>query len=290
MGESILEIVDLNKSYDKFSINNLNLKINEGEIIGIIGANGAGKSTIIKSILNIINTDSGRIKFKGEDAILNEENFKKEIGYVGDNNKFYNDITLNALYKFVKESYKDKWDDEYFYYLIKEKFELDMKKRFKELSKGMLMKFMIAIALSHNPSLLILDEPTSGLDPIVREELLNILKDMNKKNDITIFMSSHIIEDIESICHRILYIDSGKILLDINKNDTITKYKKININNLNLDEKDIFRKFSIANDEYYLFEVSKYKKEIHDKEKLVQYFKDLSLSEILIYLRNREVI
>lgn len=287
MYREVLQIKALNKSYPGFRIKDLNLNINEGEIVGIIGANGAGKSTIIKSILNIINVDSGIINFYDENMKQNEEKVKLEIGYVGDNNKFYNDIAIQSIYKFVKESYKDRWDDKYFNTLIKDVFKLDMKKKVKELSKGMLVKFMIAIALSHNPKLLILDEPTSGLDPIIREEVLKILFNMNRESNMTIFMSSHILEDIESICHRIIYIDSGEIILDIKKDDALDRYKKIRQYKLNDEEKNMFGKIAVLNNDSYLFDIEAYNKNIKNKEEFNSKLENSSLSEILIFLKEK---
>lgn len=284
MIDKILEVKNLSKSYDKFSINNLNFKLNVGEIVGFIGTNGAGKSTTIKSILNIIDIDSGEILFMGNSIKNNEINAKLEIGYVGENNKFYNDITLKSLYKFVKESYKDRWDNEYFENLINNIFKIDMNKKIKELSKGMIVKYMIAIALSHKPKLLILDEPTSGLDPIIREEVLNILLDMNKKNNTTIFMSSHITEDIESVCNRAIYIDNGSILLDIDVENAVKKYKKIRIDELDNEQRNVFKNFSVLSNNYYLFNVDDNFSNINS-----DLFEDLTLNQILVYLKNKDL-
>ncbi|MBQ3423402.1 MAG: ABC transporter ATP-binding protein [Romboutsia sp.] len=291
MDEKILEIKKLNKSYgEKFSIEDLNLTIKKGEIVGIIGANGAGKSTMIKSILNIINIDSGMVLFSGKEMKSNEEEIKRKIGYVGDNNKFYNDITLKSIYKFVKESYKQNWNDEYFNILINDIFKLDMKKKVKELSKGMLVKYMIALALSHNPELLILDEPTSGLDPIIREEVIKILFNINKEKNVTILMSSHILEDIESICNRIIYIDSGEVILDICKEDAANTYKRIKQYKLDDSEKKLFDEFAVINNENYLFDINLFNKEVINKSKFQPMFERASLSEILIVLKERKNI
>jgi len=284
MSNSVLEVRGLNKFYTNFQIKNLNLKLNTGEIIGFIGSNGAGKSTTIKSILNIIDVDSGEILFNGENIKSNEIDFKAQIGYVGENTRFYNDITLNSLYKFVKESYKNYWDDAYFKNLINSVFKLNMNKKIKELSKGMIVKYMLAIALSHNPKLLILDEPTSGLDPIIRQEVLNILWDLNKKNNTTIFMSSHISEDIESICERIIFIDAGKILLDIKVKGALEKYKKIEVDKLSSEQKRTFEKFSVASKEFYIFDMNDIDKNIESN-----LLREVSLNEILFYLNNKNL-
>lgn len=290
MTNNILEITNLNKSYSNFSINNINLAIKEKDVLGIIGPNGAGKSTLIKSILNIIKIDSGTIKFKNKDIKNQDDKFKMLIGYVGDTSKFYNDIKLNNIYKFVKDSYKDKWDDEYFHTLISNKFNLDLQKTPKELSTGMLVKFIIALALAHKCELLILDEPTSGLDPIIREELLNILYDLNKHNNVTILMSSHILDDIESICNRIIFIDSGNILLDIRKDDIKTTFAKISKEDLPQDKVNLFKQFSIENKNNFLFSIDSLNMYIKNRDDLLPYFTEMTLNEILILLRKQVIV
>ena len=212
------------------------------------------------------------------------------IGYVGDTSKFYNDIKLNNIYKFVKDSYKDKWDDEYFHTLISNKFNLDLQKTPKELSTGMLVKFIIALALAHKCDLLILDEPTSGLDPIIREELLNILYDLNKHNNVTILMSSHILDDIESICNRIIFIDSGNILLDIRKDDIKTTFAKISKEDLPQDKVNLFKQFSIENKNNFLFSIDSLNMYIKNRDDLLPYFTEMTLNEILILLRKQVIV
>lgn len=279
----MLEVINLQKSYGEFNIENLNLSIDKGEIVGFIGENGAGKSTVIKSILNIIDFDSGNILFNGKNVSENEVNVKLEIGYVGENNNVYNDITLKKLYRFLKNSYKNRWDDSFFNELAITKFKLDLNKKMKELSKGMVVKFMIASALAHNPKFLILDEPTSGLDPVIRQEVLNILIDLNKTKKTTIFMSSHITEDIDCICNRIIYIDNGKIILDSYKRDITPRYGKIRVEQVLADKKDLIKKISVINNGYYYFENQ-------DLKNLFKYndIEKISLSEVLLFLKGRE--
>lgn len=284
MNNLILEVRGLGKYYENFQIRDLNLKIYEGEVVGFIGANGAGKSTTIKSILNIIDIDSGEMLFQGNDIRDNEIDSKLKIGYVGETTRFYNDISLKMLYKFVKESYGDYWDDGYFNNLINNVFKLNLNNKIKELSKGMVVKFMIAIALAHNPKLLILDEPTSGLDPVIREEVLDILLDLNRQKNTTIFMSSHISEDIKSICNRVVFIDSGEILADMNIKDVLKKYRKININELDNVHKIILKNISVEVKGFYLFDIDDIQNDI-DKNVT----EEASLSEILLYLKNKDL-
>ena len=208
MIKNVLEINNLSKKYEKFELKNINLKIPEGSILGLIGQNGAGKSTIIKSIMNIIPYDSGSIKINGNNVnIKNEISIKEEIGYVGEHLDFYPDVKLRQIYKFTCKFYRN-WDESLFNRLI-EIFNIDIDKKIKELSKGMVVKFSLAMALSHRPKFLLLDEPTSGLDPVIRSELLDILSEEVKSRKCSILFSSHITEDIIKIADTVAFIDNG---------------------------------------------------------------------------------
>lgn len=210
MNKVVLEVQNLCKNYPNFSLENVNLNLYEGEIVGFIGPNGSGKSTTIKAIMNLIQADQGQVLFYGKRISQDEKCIKMDIGYVGEHLNFYENTSLKNIYKFVKRLYKN-WDNDFFIELI-EKFQLPLEKKLGECSKGMIVKFSIALALAHHPKLLILDEPTSGLDPVIRNDVLIILKELCEREKTTIFFSSHITEDIEKITDRVVYIYNGKIL------------------------------------------------------------------------------
>ena len=222
----ILEVDHLTKTYSSFVLDNINFQLKKGTITGFVGANGAGKTTTLHSILNIINYNSGLVLFKGEQLTRERNDLKTSIGYMGSYNKFYENVRLKVISKFVSEVYKNTWDKQYYQYLVSELFELDTNKKVKELSKGMQAKFSLTLALSHHPDLLILDEPTSGLDPFARDALLDVLYDLNKDKNTTILFSSHITEDIEKIAHDVIFIDNGKLLLQASKEQLRATYKK----------------------------------------------------------------
>lgn len=208
---NILEVKDLTKKYEKFLLDHINFDLQAGKIIGLVGANGAGKSTTMKLILRIIEPDSGEIIFQGNN-ILNSNNmlYKENIGYVGENIDYFSKCQLKDVEKFYKSFYSS-WDDNYYKKLF-EKFHLSSTYKIMELSKGMSVKFNLCLALSHRPKLLLLDEPTSGLDPLVRNEILLILKDYVKQYKATILFSSHITEDMAKIADNLLFINQGKIV------------------------------------------------------------------------------
>ncbi|MEK3716901.1 ABC transporter ATP-binding protein [Paenibacillus sp. FSL R7-0333] len=248
---NILKIEHLTKSYPSFLLDNINFQLKEGTITGFVGANGAGKTTTLHSILNIINYNSGSVLFKGEQLTKERNDLKTSIGYMGSYNKFYENVKLKVISKFVSEVYKNTWDKQYYQYLVTELFELDTNKKIKELSKGMQAKFSLSLALSHHPDLLILDEPTSGLDPFARDALLDILYDLNKDKNTTILFSSHITEDIEKIAHDVIFIDNGKLLLQASKEQLRATYKKAEVSKI---QGNIINQPHIRNKDFLIFE------------------------------------
>ena len=191
----LLELNGVTKKYKEFQLNNLSFNLEKGYIMGFIGPNGAGKSTTIKLIMNLIKKDSGEIKIFGKDYQKEETAIKERIGFVYDENYFYEELTILEMKNIIAPFYKN-WDEKTFQKYIKE-FNLSLKQKIKELSKGMKMKYSLALALSHKADLIIMDEPTSGLDPIVRNELLEILYDLIQDEEKGILFSTHNTTDLE---------------------------------------------------------------------------------------------
>ncbi len=214
-----IDIKNLVKTYSGFQLNVEQLELKKGSIMGVIGENGAGKTTIIKSILGLINPDSGEIEIYGEK--LNKK-LKEEIGVVLDDGFFSDYLDVSRLSKIMRNIYSN-WDDEkYEYYLTK--FSLPKNKKIKDFSRGMKMKLGIALALSHNPKLLILDEPTSGLDPVVRDEILEIFMDFIQDEEHAILVSSHITSDLEKVADYITFIHKGGVLMSEEKDTLLYEY------------------------------------------------------------------
>lgn len=217
-----LEINGISKEYDGFKLDNINLKLPTGFIMGLIGENGAGKSTMIKLILDLINSDSGTINILGHDNKKDIKLVKEHIGVVLDESCFPENLNPKDINIIMKNIYKT-WKEDSFQSYIKY-FDLPNNKIIKEYSRGMKMKLSIAVALSHDSKLLILDEATSGLDPIVRDEILDVFLEFIQDSDHSILMSSHIISDLEKVCDYITFLHKGKIIFSHIKDDLIESH------------------------------------------------------------------
>jgi ABC-2 type transport system ATP-binding protein len=221
----ILELKNVNKEYKDFSLNNISFDLEEGYIMGLIGPNGAGKSTTIKLIMNLVKKNSGEIKIFGLDNIKHEKEIKQKIGFVYDENYFYEELTITEMKYIISKFYKE-WDDKKFNQYVKD-FNLPPAKKIKDLSKGMKMKFSLAVALSHNARLIVMDEPTSGLDPVFRREILDILYTMMQNDKMGILFSTHITTDLEKIADYITFINKGKLCFSLPKDDIMESYAMI---------------------------------------------------------------
>ena len=220
--ENILEVKNLCKKYKGFELQNVNITLPKGMIMGFIGENGAGKTTTIKAILDIIKNYTGEIKIFGLDNRKEDKKIKEDIGVVLDDMFFPEILTPNDINTIMKNIYKN-WDSQlYFKYL--NDFTLPNNKPIKTLSKGTRKKLEIATAISHHPKLLILDEPTAGLDPIARNEVIDIFQNFIQNEECSIFISTHITTDLEHIADYITFINNGKIVLSKNREELLEEY------------------------------------------------------------------
>lgn len=217
-----IEIKGLCKSYPGFKLDNLNLTLPGGCIMGLVGENGAGKSTTIKLILDMIQSDSGTVMVLGRDNRENMQLTKEEIGVVLDEVGFPECLNAEQVHKIMEHTYQN-WDEETYYQYLK-MMAVPLDKPFEKYSRGMKMKLGIAVALSHHPKLLILDEATSGLDPVVRDKVIDILSDFTREEDHSILMSSHIVSDLEKICDYIAFLHKGKLILCEEKDRLMEEY------------------------------------------------------------------
>ncbi len=217
-----IEVKNLSKRFDTFALKNVSFTVEQGTVMGFVGENGAGKSTTIKSILNLLKKDTGKIFVFGKNHVKDETTWKEEIGVVFDDLYFPTMMNAKQIEHFLSNVY-NKWDAVYFFHLL-EKFKVPVTKTIDMLSRGMKMKLSIAAALAHHPKLLILDEPTSGLDPIVRDEILDIFLEFMQKEDHSILFSSHITTDLEKISDSITFIHEGQIVFSDNKDTLLFDY------------------------------------------------------------------
>lgn len=220
--DNILEVKNLTKKYKGFELDSISFQLPKGYIMGFIGPNGAGKSTTIKLIMNLIKKNSGEIKIFGLDNIKNQREVKQRMGFVYDENYFYEELTTLEMKKIVAPFYEN-WDDKAFNRYLSD-FNLPKNKKIKELSKGMKMKYSLAMALSHNAELIIMDEPTSGLDPIFRSEMLDVLYSIIQDENKGILFSTHITTDLEKIADYITFLNNGRIVFNGAKDDIVSNY------------------------------------------------------------------
>ncbi len=215
-----LIISGLTKTYKDFMLNGVSFSVPCGSIVGLIGENGAGKSTTINAVLGLIQKEAGSICVLGKEQLDNE--IKEQIGVVFDGNNYPEIFSTRKLNRVMKDIYHS-WEEHTFLNLLK-KFSLPTDKPIKQFSKGMKMKLAIAVALSHNSKLLILDEATSGLDPVIRDDILDILLDFAQDETHSILISSHITTDLEKIADYIVFIHEGQVVFSKLKDELIEQY------------------------------------------------------------------
>ena len=226
-----IEINGLTKKYKDFTLDNISFVLPSGCIMGIIGENGSGKTTTIKSILGLINPDSGTINVFGKKLDREAKNY---IGAVLDDTGIPIGLNAKDINSVMKYAYTE-WDENAFFALM-DKYELPIRKKVSDYSKGMTTKLKIAIAISHNARLLVLDEPTEGLDPLARDEFINIINDFTRDENHSVLLSSHIISDLEKICDYITFISRGKLMLCEEKDKLYEQYGIIHMTEQQLIE------------------------------------------------------
>lgn len=205
-----VSVKNVTKKYKDFELSKVSFELPSGCIMGLVGENGAGKSTLIKIICGIIVKKQGEISLLGEDNVEKFCDLRNDVGIVPDEIFFPHKFKVKNVNKMMSFVY-DNWDEKAFQGYIK-RFDIPKDRKFKDYSLGMKKKLGIAVALSHNPKLLILDEATSGLDPVVRDDFLDILYDFTREEDRTVLFSSHIVSDLEKLCDYIAVLHKGKLL------------------------------------------------------------------------------
>lgn len=222
---SILEVTGLNKSYGDFSLSDVSFSLEEDCITGFIGINGAGKTTTIRTILGLVTRASGTVKLFGKDMDKYEQELKDRIGIVLDDGGFYDELSMAEMKSIISPAYS-RWNEQD-YKIFMERFSLNPRQKIATLSKGMRLKFALTLALSHQADLLIMDEPTSGLDPLIRSQLMDILRDFMKQGGKGVFFSTHITSDLDKVADMLILIDKGKILFEEEKDMLIDTHRLV---------------------------------------------------------------
>lgn len=271
--DNILEVRNLIKQYADFTLDHVSFSIPKGTIMGLIGENGAGKSTTINAILDLIHKDDGTVTFWGQE-LSSAKQLKEDIGVVFDGINFYETLTAAKVGKISQAAYKQ-WDDRLYREYLN-RFQLPTDKEIKTFSKGMKMKLCIAVALSHRPKLLILDEATSGLDPVMRDDILDVFLEFVQDEEHSIMISSHITTDLEKVADNITFIHHGKVLFCKAKDELRYQY-------------GIIRCGAAAFDEIDKSEILAYRKEdyqwnvlVADKEKARRRYKNAVVDDAAI--------
>ena len=279
--ENILEVKNLCKKYKGFELQNVNITLPKGMIMGFIGENGAGKTTTIKAILDIIRDYTGEIKLFGLDNRKDDKKIKENIGAVLDDMFFPEILTPNDINIIMKDIYKN-WDSKlYFKYLTD--FALPNNKAIKTLSKGMRKKLEIATAISHHPQLLILDEPTSGLDPVARNEVIDLFQSFIQNEECSIFLSSHITTDLEHIADYITFINNGNIILSKTREELLEDYGIVKCSKEEfekIDKKDFIQ----YKKSKYEYEVLVENRKIFSKKYAINTIDKITLEELMVLM------
>ena len=284
--DNILEVRNLTKQYADFTLDHVSFSIPKGTIMGLIGENGAGKSTTINAILDLIHKDDGTVTFWGQE-LSSAKQLKEDIGVVFDGINFYETLTAAKVGKISQTAYKQ-WDDRLYREYLN-RFQLPTDKEIKTFSKGMKMKLCIAVALSHRPKLLILDEATSGLDPVMRDDILDVFLEFVQDEEHSIMISSHITTDLEKVADTITFIHQGKVLFCKAKDELLYHYGIIRCGAAIFDEIDKSAILAYRKEDY------QWNVLVADKEKARRRYKnavvdDAAIDDILLlYVKGERI-
>lgn len=218
--KNALTISGLTKSYKDFVLDHVSFTVPSGSIVGLIGENGAGKSTTINAVLGLIQKESGHVSILGHEEI--DSDTREQIGVVFDGSNYPEILSPKKINRVMKHIYHS-WDEQTYFRLLKN-FLLPVDKQIKQFSKGMKMKLAISVAFSHHSKLLILDEATRGLDPVIRDDILDMLLEFVQNDECSILVSSHITSDLEKIADYIVFIHEGKVIFSKPKDEMIEQY------------------------------------------------------------------
>lgn len=225
MQASMVEVKGLTKDYKRFSLGPFDLQVEQGIVVGLVGANGSGKSTLLRLLMNIIKKDAGHVQFFGKDSYENEAEWKATVGYAGELLGAYDFLTIREIKNLISRWYPS-WDEERFAQLVK-RYRLDLDEKYGRASKGTKKKVEFIFTLCHDPTLLLLDEPTAGVDIVsqrkMKEDLIGFMEDGRK----SIVLATHTIDEVNQLCDELIVLDSGRIVHSFNKDEIFETWARI---------------------------------------------------------------
>lgn len=278
--KNAIEIKNLSKKYDDFLLDHITLNIPMGTVVGLIGENGAGKSTLINTIIGILQSQHDDLRVFGKNTDDHEKEIKEQIAIIFDTIHYNQEFTPKFIGYLLSQTYRN-WDDKMYHHYL-DYFQLPKKKKIKTFSRGMKMKLEFAIAFSHKAKLLILDEATSGLDPIVRDDILSIIRQFTEQEDHTVLISSHITSDLDKVADYIAYLHQGKLLFMKSYDELHDEFGIIHAG------KEILDALNPDDIVAYIKEPYSYSILISDREAIQKTFQDLeivrpTIEEIMIF-------
>lgn len=230
METSTLQVNGLAKRLKRFTLGPLDFEVKRGLVIGLVGANGSGKSTFFRLLMNIIKADSGTVRVLGQDWCENEDDWKKKVGYAGELLEAYDFLTIRKMKHLISKWYPT-WNESRFNDLVK-RYKVELDKKYGKCSKGTKKKVEFIFSICHQPTLLLLDEPTAGVDLVsqrkMKEDLIRFMED----GDRSIVLATHTVEEINQLCDEIVVLDEGRILYSFNKDEIYDQWARIWISHL----------------------------------------------------------
>jgi ABC-2 type transport system ATP-binding protein len=227
MTDLAIKLSGVSKKYRYFTLDRIDLELPQGQIMGLIGANGAGKSTTIRILLGLVHQDSGEARVLGHRMPAEQVAAKWDIGFASEDMRLYDSMTLGWHMNFIRSLYSG-WDADYAQLLLK-RFGLRADQKIKGISHGQRVKSALLLVLARKPKLLVLDEPTTGLDPVARHEILRELTDVMADENRSVLFSSHNTQDVEQISDRITFIDRGRIIDSMDKETYLDRWRRLRL-------------------------------------------------------------